>query len=414
MKETARIGIIGLGCRGIFWVEQLLKIPHAELVAVCDVYDDRIVRAQEQAEKLCGQKPQGFADYQEMLDSVELDGVLIITNWELHFEIAIEAMKRGIRPGIEAGGANSIEDCFELVRVSEETGIPCMFMENCCYGREEMAVLNMVKKGLFGELLHCEAGYAHDLRDEICLGGENRHYRLPHYLTRNGDNYPTHGIGPMANCLNINRGNRFTRLVSMATKEYGLSAWVKENLAPDHALQGKTFAQGDVVTTMLQCENGQTVLLTLSTSLPRAYSRYNVVQGANGMWMEDGRHIHIEGRSQPHLWEDFDPYMEEYDHPLWKEYQAMEVENLGHGGMDYLIGAAFVESVREGTEPPLDVYDAAVFSVITVLSEQSIAQGSAPVEFPDFTHGLWKNRTPSNSGKYALDRIPEEYFFEKN
>lgn len=412
MKESVRIAIVGVGCRGSFWVEQLLNIPHAELTAVCDVYEDRVENAQTQAEKLCGKKPLGFTDYREMLDKVELDGVLIATNWELHFEIAIAAMKKGVRPGIEAGGANSVEDCFALVRASEETGVPCMILENCCYGREEMAVLNMVKKGLFGELIHCEAGYAHDLRDEICLGHENRHYRLDHYLFRNGDNYPTHGIGPMANCLNINRGNRFVMLTSMATKEYGLSAWVKENLPADHELAGKRFMQGDVVTTMLKCANGETVLLTLSTSLPRAYSRYNVVQGANGMWMEDGRHIHVEGRSKPHLWEDFDPYMEEFEHPLWKEYHQKEVNSLGHGGMDYLVGSAFVESIREGTEPPLDVYDAAVYSVITALSEESIAMGSMPVAFPDFTHGAWVHRKPSGAGKYALDRIPDELFDE--
>lgn len=410
MKETVRLAIVGVGCRGSFWVEQLLHIPHAELTAVCDVYTDRVEAACAQAEKLCGRRPLGFTDYREMLERAALDGVLIATNWERHFEIAIAAMKKGVRPGIEAGGANTVEDGFALVRTSEETGVPCMILENCCYGREEMAVLNMVKKGLFGELIHCEAGYAHDLRDEICLGTENRHYRLAHYLSRNGDNYPTHGIGPMANCLNINRGNRFVMLTSMASKEYGLSAWVKAHLPADHELAGKRFVQGDVVTTMLKCANGETVLLTLSTSLPRAYSRCNVVQGANGMWMEDGRHIHIEGRSKPHLWEDFDPYMEEFDHPLWKEYRQKELHALGHGGMDYLVGSAFVESIREGTEPPLDVYDAAVYSAITALSEQSVALGSMPVAFPDFTHGAWMHRSPSGAGKYALDRIPEELF----
>lgn len=410
MLQTAKMGVIGLGCRGQFLLEEFMTVEGVQITAVCDEYADRAQIGVDKVISAGFAAPAAYTDYRKLLAEKTLDGVIVPASWTSHFEIAIAAMQAGVRVAIEVGGATSLDECFELVRVSERTGVPCMMLENCCYGREEMAILNMIKQQVFGELIHCECGYLHDLRDEVCLGAENRHYRLDNYLARNGDNYPTHGIGPIAKYLNINRGNRFVSLVSVGSKSRGMQAWVKEHLAPEHVLQGREFNQSDIVTTIVKCANGETVTVTLDTSLPRPYSRGGKVQGTKGIWSEELRKVHIAGRTKPHCWEDFDPILEEYDHPLWKEYAAQGVHTAGHGGMDYLCLCAFAESVRKGIQPPIDVYDAATWMAFTVLSEQSVALGGAPMPFPDFTHGDWIHRKPDPQSKYALDRICKEAF----
>ena len=410
MIETAKMGVIGLGNRGQFLLEEFLTVEGVQITAVCDCYEDRMQWGVDKVKENGCPAPAGYTDYREMLAKEQLDGVIVPSSWTSHFEIAIAAMNAGVRVCIEVGGATSLEECFELIRVSERTGIPCMMLENCCYGREEMAVLNMIKKGVFGELIHCECAYCHDLRDEVCLGWDNRHYRLDNYLARNGDNYPTHGIGPAAKYLGINRGNRFLSLVSVGTKSRGMEKWVKDNLPTDHPLQGRHFNQSDIVTTVIKCANGETVTVTLDTCLPRPYSRGGKVQGTGGIWSEDLRKVNIAGRTPLHYWEDFDPILEEYDHPLWKEYAAHGVHAAGHGGMDYLVLSAFTESVRKGIDPPIDVYDTATWMAITVLSEQSVALGGMPMPFPDFTHGMWIHRKPDPESKYALDRVCEDLF----
>lgn len=309
------------------------------------------------------------------------------------------------------GGATSLFECFELVRLSEETGVPCMLLENCCYGREEMAVLHMIKLGVLGEIIHCACGYLHDLREEICLGRENRHYRLDNYLHRNGDNYPTHGIGPIAQYLGINRGNRFLSLSSVASKSRGLRNWAAAHLPADHPLQERTFNQADVVTTMIQCANGETVLCTLNTCLPRPYSRGGLVQGTKGIWMEEGRRLHLDGRGRGRRVDT-------------RRSVSGRVRSSLMGGIPAGRGctrrdttawiicacARWWRAFKRGLAPPIDVYDAATWMAITVLSEQSVALGGAPVAFPDFTGGEWIHRRPGPVSKYALDRICGELF----
>ena len=410
MKERIRMAVVGLGGRGKFLLEELMTVDGVDIAALCDVYEDRIQEGVGIVRNAGRPDPAGFTDYRELLEKTPLDAIIVPAAWTAHYPIVIAAMEAGVPVGMEVGGATSMDECFELVRVSERTGVPCMMLENCCYGREEMAMLHMIKQGIFGELVHCQCGYMHDLRDEICLGRENRHYRLDNYLARNGDNYPTHGVGPVAKYLDINRGNRFLSLVSMGTKSRGLKAWVRDNLPEEHPLQGREFNQADLVTTLIKCANGETVTVILDTCLPRPYSRAGKVQGTMGIWVEDGRLIHLQGRTQPHCWENFDPILEEYDHPLWREYSRQGIHAAGHGGMDFLCLSAFVESVRKGVRPPIDVYDDATWMAVTVLSEESLALGSAPVAFPDFTHGDWIHRQPDPISKYALDRVHEELF----
>jgi predicted dehydrogenase len=316
-------------------------------------------------------------------------------------------MKMGKYAAMEVGPASSVDECWQLVNTCEETGVPCMLLENYCYFRYNMAVLTMVRQGLFGELIHCKCGYGHDLRERIVLGkgtgptpkGEGD-YRSMHNERRNGELYPTHGIGPMAQCLNIQRGNRFTYLTSMASKASGLDIWSRENLPADHNRRNIEWMQGDIVTTNLKCQNGETVVMTFDTRLPRPTSFMYQVQGTKGMWLQDGDSssadksvVYLDGISPKHEWESFDPYQEKYEHPLWKKYLTGEVSG-GHGGTDFLELRDFVECIKRQTNTPIDVYDAAAWMAIAPLSEASIATGSSPMAFPDFTDGKWMTAKP--------------------
>jgi len=393
--RTIRLGIVGVSGRGIGQMKTLLTMPDVRIAAVCDVYPDRVERAREIVKAAHGEAPDGLLDYRDLNRRDDLEAVVVMSSWTTHIRIAVDALQCGKRVAMEVGGAASVEECWQLVRASEASGLPCMLLENCCYGQEEMALLNMVRQGVFGELVHCEGAYAHDLRSEIGNGDRNRHYRQNNFLCRNGELYPTHELGPIAQYLNLNRGNRMLTLVSMASKAAGLQAWLREH-RPDDPITRRQVNQGDVVSTIIKCANGETILLTHDCTLPRPYSRGGRIQGTRGIWMEDNRSIYIEGGSPE----------ERYQHPLWKAYAEFGLRG-GHGGMDYLVLRAFVESVQARVRPPIDVYDTASWMAITCLSEQSVAMGGMPVPIPDFTNGDWICRDPSTPGPYALDRIPE-------
>ena len=280
------------------------------------------------------------------------------------------------------------------VHIAEETGVPCMLLENCCYGQMEMMVMHMVKEGLFGEVVHCSGGYCHDLRSEVARGEENRHYRLRNYLSRNCENYPTHELGPIAQVLGINRGNRMLSLVSMSTKAAGLNDYAARHPEINPALATAHFNQGDVVSTLIRCAGGQTISLTLDTTLPRGFT----VHGTRALYTEDNNSLYLDSdfTEADHFnwtpnWNNATKYLEKYQHPVWRDYLENGIRG-GHGGMDGLVYDAFIEAVRKGEPCPIDVYDAAAWMCITPLSEQSIAMGSAPVPVPDFTSGAWSTR----------------------
>lgn len=393
--ENLKIGIIGLGCRG----QSLLKdvILHMEDVSVCgvcDVYADRMEIGFNAVKEMKHTEPVKSQDYHDILAIEGLDAVVVSTSWETHIPIAIDAMKAGVRPGVEVGAAYSLDQLWQLVRVSEETGVPCMLLENCCYGREELMVRNMVEQGVFGSIVHCEGGYRHDLRDEVSYGRENRHYRNANYKHRNTENYPTHELGPIAKILKIHHGNRLLKLTSTASCARGLHEYLTREKGPDYDLTGYPFAQGDVVTTVITCAHGETITLTLDTTLPRYYSRGFHVQGTKGMYEEDNQSIFIDGvHNQDDFywdrqWGNAKEYRDEYEHPIWRQYLNDGVRG-GHGGMDYLVLRAFFESVMKQEKPPIDVYDMAAWMSIGVLAEESIAKGGAPVMIPDFTSGRW-------------------------
>ncbi|NMB98431.1 MAG: Gfo/Idh/MocA family oxidoreductase [Clostridiaceae bacterium] len=402
-KKVAKLGVIGLGPRGRDLVWTMTSIEEIEITAVSDTNPNTFKEVYKMFDKANLRRPETYTDYNELLSRQDIEGVIIATHWITHIPLAIASMKAGKYAGVEVGGAASIEECWQLVRTYEETGIPCMLLENCCYGKYELMVLNMIKKGLFGEVVHCECGYGHDLREHLA-GQYPPNNRLYNNIHRNGDLYPTHGVGPIAKMLNINRGNRFVSLTSMASKAAGLKDWIKKNKEPDYELAKYDFVAGDVVQTLIKCAHGETVLVTHNITLPRPYSRFNVVQGTNAIYMEDKKGIYIDGKSKEEVWEPIDNYYEEYGHPLWKKFEQGGVKG-GHGGMDHLLLKAFADSVINKAKTPIDVYDTAAWMAITVLSEQSVNTGSTPVAFPDFTNGKWINRGDKITSSYSLDEV---------
>ena len=295
--KTYRTGVIGLGCRGAWGVEEMLsELDYIEVTGLCDVYADRIEAAREVLIKKGRPDPAVLTeDWQALIDAPEVEVVLVFSAWANHVDAALRALRAGKPVAIEVGGAYSIDDCWALVKTQEETGTPFMLLENCCYGEWELMALNMVRHGLFGDVVHCDGGYLHDLRDEISRGNENRHYRFREYRTANKENYPTHEIGPIAKLMKINRGNRFVSLVSVASRAAGLHAYIEAHAELREKYEDVVFRQGDIVKTVITCADGSTVAITLDTTLPRYYSRGLCVRGTKGFYEETTQSVFLDG-----------------------------------------------------------------------------------------------------------------------
>lgn len=400
MKEI-RVGVIGLGCRGKDNLGTMLEFDDVKITAVCDDYTDRCERGAELVKKAQNTIPFITTDYNEILNRDDVDVVTIFTSWDTHISIAVDAMKAGKIVGMEVGGAKSVDECWKLVKTQEETGIAFMLLENCCYGRTELLVRNMARDGIFGDIVHCHGAYAHDLREEVTCGKENRHYRLKQYLSRNCENYPTHELGPIAKILDINRGNRMVRLVSMASKAMGAERYINDRAETfvNKDLIGRKFKQGDIVNTLIACEGGETISLTLDTTLPRSYSREFTIRGTKGMYEENTHSVFLDGDKE--TGDSFAHYKEvignatrfedKYLPDYWKNLTQHQIE-FGHGGMDYFMFKKFFDTIKSNKPMPIDVYDAAAWMCVTALSEYSIANGNIPVDIPDFTNGSWKIR----------------------
>lgn len=405
--EKFRVGQIGLGGRGMGHLSGIFcERDDVVVTYVCDVYEDRCAAAVKMVEERRGNTPKSTTNYKEVCESPDVDVVIVTSAWENHVPACVYAMEYGKQVATEVGGAYSIDDCWKLVNTYEKTGIHCMMLENCCYDRNEMMVMKMVREGLFGKIVHCEGGYQHDLRGEVSHGAENRHYRLRNYQNRCCENYPTHELGPIAKILDINRGNRMVKLTSMASGAWGLNAFAEAHDDVDPALRSYRFKQGDVVKTMIQCAHGETICLTLDTTLPRYYSRNFTIRGTKGFFGETENMVYIDGKCVEFGHDNFNnvgEYRKEWEHPVWKHFEEEGVKG-GHGGMDWLVFDAYFTALRDGMVPPIDTYDTAAWMAITPLSEISIANGSMPVDVPDFTRGMWTHRTDKNTGFYALDK----------
>jgi predicted dehydrogenase len=394
--DVVRIGMIGVGGMGTFHVENFIKIPGCEIVAVCDVVGARVERALNMIAEAGFKKPHGYSDgefdYINLCKRDDLDLVFIATPWEWHVPMCLEAMENGKHAATEVPAAVTIRECWQLIEASEKSGKHCIMMENCNYDREEMMILNMVKNGLLGDLIHARCGYLHDLREvKHDMNGEGV-WRREHSMKRNGDLYPTHGLGPVAQCMDINRGNYFDYLVSFSSRSLGLQKYALKQFGVDSKQAAEKYELGDVVSTLIRTMRGETILVTHDTNNPRPYSRDILIQGTNGIVQKYPTPIvHIEGKSPGHRWESLNVYREEFYHPLWQQLET-DAQGAGHGGMDYLEDYRLVNALLKGLEPDMDVYDAAVLSAVSELSERSIDAGSWPVQFPDFTRGMWKNK----------------------
>ena len=392
--DVVRVGFVGVGGQGTSHVENLLKIPGVEIRALCDIIEDRVARAQKIVEDAGQKKPDGYSrgprDFERLCERDDLDLVFHATPWDWHVPVSLAAMESGKHSATEVPAATNIEDCWKLVDASEKNRRHCIMMENCNYDKIEMMILNMVKKGLFGELLHAECGYLHDLRAvKHDMEGEGV-WRRAHSMTSNGDLYPTHGLGPIAQCLDINRGNYFDYLVSVGTKTRGLHLYALEQFGVDSAQAKETYKLSDIVTTLIRTKNGETIILKHDTNSPRPYSRDILVQGTKGIVRKyPDPKIYIEGKSQPHRWEAIDAYVQEYNHPMWIDLEEKS-KGAGHGGMDFIEDFRLINALQQGLVPDMDVYDDAAISAVTELSGNSIKDDGEPQEFPDFTRGGWK------------------------
>tara|TARA_B110000967_G_scaffold111393_1_gene114026 strand:+ start:2899 stop:4230 length:1332 start_codon:yes stop_codon:yes gene_type:complete len=415
-EEKLNIALIGVGLRGTNHLENLLKRSDINIFAICDIDINRINIALELINKAGKKKPQIFGnsdyDYRNLLALKNIDAVVISTPWLWHTRMAVDSMKAGKYTGLEVSAANTLEECWDLVNTHESTGSHLMILENVNYRRDILAVLNMVKQNVFGELLHFTGGYQHDLRGVKFNDGKTAYgkgaefgstgisesvWRTQHSLLRNADVYPTHGLGPVAVMADVNRGNRFLSLTSHATKAIGLNKYIVENGGENHPNAKLKWKQGDVITSTIETSKGETIIITHNVNTPHPYSLGFKVQGVQGLadFDDHTQRIHIEGTSEGHGWEAMDAWFEKYDHPLWKKYGETATE-AGHGGIDFFVMNAFVESAKQNIAPPMDVYDAAAWSAITPLSELSIENNGAPQDFPDFTRGMWVKRKPYN------------------
>lgn len=414
------IGFTGVGSRGTSLLERCLTMADVEIPAICDKQEANLDTATAAMVEAGREAPERYDDHEDLVARDDLDGVVVATSWEEHVQMAVTAMEHGVYPGVEVGPASTIEECWTLVDAYRDTGVPCMLLENACYGREKMTVMQMVRDGLFGELVHCTCGYLHDIRPRLVTGKETSlpvvdgiDYRTLHSLKRNGDVYPTHGIGPVAKYLGINRGNRFVSLTATASKSRGLSSWAEANLHEGHPARSYDWAIGDVITTTITCANGETIVVTHDCSLPRPKASQYRVQGTEGLWRGEDDSIYVDERSPPHEWESFDDYRDEYEHPLWKRYREAGIRE-GHGGNDFLTLRDYVTAVRRSAPPSIDVFDMAAWMAIAPLSEKSIALGGDAVEFPDFTGGDWMGREPTfgfdepREGRLPISEILDE------
>ncbi len=391
---TVRVGFVGVGGMGSAHVQNYLNIEGVEVKAICDVVPAKVERAQKWVVAAGQPRPTGYSkgpeDFRRMCEIEELDLVMTATPWEWHVPVCLAAMKNGKHAATEVPAAMSIEDCWALVETAEKTQKHCQMMENCCYDRIELMTLNLVRKGVLGEVLHAEAGYLHDLRGvKFSKEGEGL-WRRAWAQKLNGNLYPTHGLGPVAQCMNVNRGDAFDYLVSVSSPARGLHEYAVATFGADSPQAKERYVLGDVNTSLIKTKLGKTIILIHDTNLPRPYTRINLVQGTHGLAHKWPDRIYVEGKAdKAHQWDDFEKFAAEFEHPLWKAI-ASKGEGRGHGGMDYIEDYRLIQSLRRGEPLDQDVYDAAAWSAVVGASVKSVAGKGKPVTIPDFTRGKWK------------------------
>ncbi|MCK0156134.1 Gfo/Idh/MocA family oxidoreductase [Cellulophaga sp. F20128] len=410
--DTVRCAFIGVGARGSGHATRVASIEGTEVVAISDLYEDLANRtAKNCLEKGGGTRHQNIAIYtggdeewKKMLKKEKPDVVFISTPWKDHAPMAIESMKRGAHAYVEVPIAVTIEEMWQIVETSEKTQKHCMMMENVNYGREELLYLNMCRKGVIGELLHGEASYIHELRGQMnSVDRGTGSWRTPHYAHRNGNLYPTHGLGPVAQYMNLARGeDNFERIVSMSSPAKGRALYAEKNFAKDHKWNKLDYKGGDINTSIIKTTMGRTIMVQWDETSPRPYSRHNLIQGTKGTLTGFPTRIALEGgfegaTKSHHEWAQGDQLkeiFEKYEHPLYKRLGEISVKNGGHGGMDYMMSYRIIECLRKGLPMDQNVYEGCFWSAVGPLSETSVAEHGSSVAFPDFTKGAWKTTKP--------------------
>jgi hypothetical protein len=393
-RDTVRLGIIGVGARGLGMLGEWLAVDNVQVTAICDIDKAQVDKAVRRIEQAGQKAPATYGknerDYENLCRRDDVDFIYIATPWEWHVPMCVAGMTNGKHVGTEVPAAVTLKECWELVDVSEKTQRHCVIMENCCYGWSEMMVLNMVKAGMFGELLHAECAYNHDLRGIVNEGRSEGLWRRAWHTKVNGNLYPTHGLGPVANYYGVNRGDKFDFLVSMSSPSVGLNEYREKTVPKDSPKWKEKYICGDVNTSLLRTAKGRTIMLQHNVSTPRPYDRINQIQGTNGLFRDYPARIYLEGQEGEERFTNLDKFKAQYEHALWKNIGDIARKKGGHGGMDYIMVWRLAQCMREGLAPDMDVYDAAAWSAPFPLSAMSVEKNSAPVPFPDFTRGQWK------------------------
>ena len=398
-----KVAIMGVGARGSGHAGQLAVIEGVEFVGVCDVVAERAKRAADDVTRK-GHQPKVYAGdenaWRKMLDELRPDAVFIVTPWELHATMCIGAMKSGAHAFSEVPIAVTLDEMWRIVDTSETTGRHCMMMENVNYGREELIYLNMVRQGVIGDLLHGEAAYLHELRGQMENGDTTGSWRTFHYAKRNGNLYPTHGLGPVAQYMNLARGeDQFGRLVSFSSPAKGRALYAaKSDRLTNPEFENLEFVGGDINTSIIKTTLGRTIMVQWDETSPRPYTRHNLIQGTRGTLAGFPNRMAIEGVTKGyHEWTQGQAWEEiaaKYEHPLFKRMGELSSKMGGHGGMDFLMLFRIIECLRKGEPLDQNVYEGCFWSAVGPLSEMSVKQDGAPHAFPDFTRGNWKATKP--------------------
>ncbi len=396
-KREPRIAMIGVGGRGTSLLGNLLAAD-AQVVAVCDVVEEKANHAASMVVAAGQKKPALYTNgphhYEAMVADNDIDLVIAATPWSWHAPMALAAMRHGKDVAIEVPGVTTMEDCWKIVQTSEETRKHCMMLENCCYGYNETLILRMIHAGEFGDILYGEGAYIHDLRAELFSNAGEGLWRRTEHTLRNGNLYPSHGLGPVANYMGVQRGDRFGYIVSMSSPERGLDKYRKDHLEPGDPRWSERYMTGDMNTSLIKTDKGLTITVKHAVSTPHPYDRINLIAGTKGLFQDYPPRIYFDGMNKDEAFGTIDAY-KQYQHPLWAREGEIAKKVGGHGGMDFIMLYRLLECVRGGLAPDSDVYDCASWSAVAPLSAASVSRGSAPMEFPDFTRGKWRERAVS-------------------
>ena len=409
--DTVRIAFIGVGARGSGHLRSLASLEGVEIVAISDLYEDSCKKISKVASEIGkGERHDNIAQYwgdenkwKLMLEEIKPDAVFISTNWNNHASMAIKSMESGAHAFVEVPIAVSLKEMWEIVNTSEKTQKHCMMMENVNYGRDELMYLNMCRKGVIGELLHAEAAYIHELRFQ--MSQEERgtgSWRTHHYANGKGNLYPTHGLGPVAQYMNLGRtDDSFKSIVSYSSPAKGRDLYAQKNYSVDHKWNKLNYLNGDINTSIIKTNVGRTVMVQWDETSPRPYTRHNLIQGTKGTLAGFPTRIALEGgfegaSKDHHSWiqgDQLELLYEKYDHPLYKRLNQ-ETKNSGHGGMDGIMRYRIIECLKNGLALDQNVYEGCFWSAVTPLSGESILEGGMPQQFPDFTRGNWTKTKP--------------------